>query len=114
MVNSVERLKQMKTFINHELTSWDCRAGLNSLIIRVDGTLAPCFPTYSATYDWGTIENPKMDEPQLSVMKQSCEEVLVSRPLNHILAFCYNDARVIRWLLRQAAHGFQGVRGNME
>jgi MoaA/NifB/PqqE/SkfB family radical SAM enzyme len=113
MVNSVERLNQMKTFINHELTYWGCRAGLNSLIIRVDGTLAPCFPTYSATYDWGTVENPKMDELQLKMMKQSCESTCFST-LNHILAFCYNDARVIRWLLRQAAHGFQGVHGNME
>jgi len=34
--------------------------------------------------------------------------------LNHILAFCYNDTRVIRWLFKQSLHGFQGVRGNME
>jgi len=46
-------------------------------------------------------------------MKQSCEKNCFST-LNHILAFCYNDARVIRWLGKQALHGFQGVRGNME
>jgi MoaA/NifB/PqqE/SkfB family radical SAM enzyme len=113
MVNSVERLQQMKTFIQHEMTEWGCRAGQSSLVIRTDGTLAPCFPTYSATHDWGTVENPKMEPLQLNVMKQSCEKTCFST-LNHILAFCYNDARVIRWLLRQAAHGFQGVRGNME
>ncbi|PSH04009.1 MAG: hypothetical protein CXZ00_09360 [Acidobacteria bacterium] len=113
MVNSVERLAQMKSFIKNDLHQWNCRAGLNSLIIRVDGTLAPCFPTYSATYDWGTVENPKMDPAQLKVMKQSCEKTCFST-LNHILAFCYNDARVIRWLAKQAMHGFQGVRGNME
>jgi MoaA/NifB/PqqE/SkfB family radical SAM enzyme len=113
MVNSVERLAEMKSFINKELTQWNCRAGQNSMIIRTDGTLAPCFPTYSATYDWGTIENPKMDGEQLKVMKQSCESHCFST-LNHILAFCYNDARVIRWLLKQAMHRFQGVRGNME
>lgn len=113
MVNSVQRLAEMKSFISHELDHWNCRAGLNSLIIRVDGTLAPCFPTYSATYDWGTIEAPKMEKQQLTVMKQKCEKNCFST-LNHILAFCYNDRRVIRWLLKQAAHGFQGVRGNME
>ncbi len=113
MVNSAERLSQMKSFIKQELTSWDCRAGQNSLIIRVDGTLAPCFPTYSATYDWGTIENPKMEDSQLKVMKQSCESTCFST-LNHQLAFCYNDGRVIRWLLKQAAHGFQGLTGSME
>jgi hypothetical protein len=33
--------------------------------------------------------------------------------LNHIVAWCYNDARVIKWLMNQARHGFQRVRGNM-
>jgi len=46
-------------------------------------------------------------------MKHECEPNCFST-LNHILAFCYNDARVLRWLLKQAAHGFQGVTGNME
>ena len=113
MVNSVQRLAEMKSFISRDLKSWNCRAGLSSLIIRVDGTLAPCFPTYSATYDWGTIESPKMDNSQLKIMKQECEANCFST-LNHILAFCYNDARVLKWLLSQAVHGFQGVRGNME
>ncbi len=113
MVNSVQRLAEMKSFMQHELTSWGCRAGLNSLIIRVDGTLAPCFPMYSATHDWGTIENPKMDVEHLTALKCNCESNCFST-LNHILAFCYNDARVIKWLFRQAAHGFQGVRGNMD
>lgn len=113
MVNSVQRLSEMKSFIKREMKSWNCRAGLNSLIIRVDGSLAPCFPTYSATHDWGTIENPKMEPSQLKVMKQGCETNCFST-LNHILSFCYNDGRVIRWLLKQAAHGFQGVQGNMD
>jgi len=113
MANSIERLAQMKEFIAHDLEHWNCRAGQNSLIIRTDGTLAPCFPTYSATYDWGTIENPKLDSAQLRVMKATCEKSCFST-LNHILAFCYNDTRVIRFLLKQAAHGFQGIRGNMD
>jgi MoaA/NifB/PqqE/SkfB family radical SAM enzyme len=113
MVNSVTRLAEMKKFINKELEEWGCRAGQNSMIIRTDGTLAPCFPTYSSNHDWGTIEAPRMDPKQLCAMKHECEPNCFST-LNHILAFCYNDARVLRWLLRQAAHGFQGVTGNME
>lgn len=113
MVNSVQRLSEMKKFINKDLKHWDCRAGLNSLIIRCDGTLAPCFPMYSAKFDWGTIEQPKMQPVQLQAMKETCEKNCFST-LNHILAFCYNDARVIRWLFKQALHGFQGVHGNME
>lgn len=83
----------------------------NPVFIRGEDHAA--IPTYSATYDWGTVEQPKMDNSQLKVMKQGCESNCFST-LNHILAFCYNDARVIRWLLKQAANGFQGVRGNME
>jgi len=113
MVNSVQRLAEMKKFMSKELEQWGCRAGLNSIIIRTDGTLAPCFPMYSAAHDWGTIEAPKMDCGQLKQMKRECENSCFST-LNHILAFCYNDTRVIRWLFKQALHGFQGVHGNME
>jgi hypothetical protein len=54
-----------------------------------------------------------MEPDQLATMKRTCESNCFST-LNHILAFCYNDARVIRWLFKQSLHGFQGVRGNME
>ncbi len=111
MVNSVERLAQMKQFVQGDLEDWSCRAGQNSLIIRVDGTLAPCVPLYSAGYDWGTIENQKFETTQLTEMKKECQKNCFST-LNHILAFCYNDQRVIRWLFQQAKHGFQGVSGN--
>jgi MoaA/NifB/PqqE/SkfB family radical SAM enzyme len=114
MLNSNERLAQMKSFVAGNLHDWNCRAGHNSLIIRVDGTLAPCFPLYSANYDWGTIENHKFETSQLKEMKKSCQTHCFST-LNHILAFCYNDARVIRFLLREAMHGFQGgIHGNMD
>ena len=113
MVNSTQRLSEMKSFIKGELHDWNCRAGQNSMIIRVDGTLAPCFPMYSAGYDWGTIENHKFEPAQLKEMKKTCQTHCFST-LNHILAFCYNDGRVIRWLFNQARHGFQGVRGNMD
>ncbi len=113
MVNSVQRLSEMKHFVKGSLGSWGCRAGQNSIVIRVDGTLTPCFPMYNTEYDWGTIEQPKFESEQLNQMKCKCEGECFST-LNHILAFCYNDARVIKWLLRQAAHGFQGIRGNME
>jgi MoaA/NifB/PqqE/SkfB family radical SAM enzyme len=114
MLNSVERLAEMKRFVrgaHHE--PWNCRAGQNTVIIRVDGTLAPCFPMYSATHDWGVVGSPKFDRRQLDEMKVTCEPNCYST-LNHIVGWCYNDGRVIRWLLKQARHGFQGVRGNFE
>jgi len=114
MLNSVERLAEMKRFLrgaHHE--PWNCRAGQNTVIIRVDGTLAPCFPMYSATEDWGVVGAPHFDSQKLSVMKKTCEPNCFST-LNHIVGWCYNDARVVKWLAKQAAHGFQGIRGNFE
>lgn len=113
MVNSVQRLQDMKAFMRGAVQEWNCRAGQNSLIIRTDGTLAPCFPLYSATYDWGAVENPKFDVAQLNDMKVSCQPHCFST-LNHNLAYCYDDARVIRWMLRQAKRGFRGVTGGFE
>jgi MoaA/NifB/PqqE/SkfB family radical SAM enzyme len=113
MTNSIERLAQMKQFMRGELEPWNCRAGQNTVIIRVDGTLAPCFPMYSATYDWGVVGSPKFERSQLQEMKQSCERHCFST-LNHIVGYCYNDRRVIQWLIRQARHGFQGIQGNFE
>jgi len=66
---------------------------------------------YSATHDRGTIEKHKFVVPQLDEMKKSCQTHCFSI-LNHNLGFCYNDARVINWVLKQAAHGFQGVTGS--
>ncbi len=113
MVNSVKRLHDMKDFMRGKVEPWNCRAGQNSLIIRVDGSLAPCFPMYSATYDWGAIENHKFEVRQLNEMKKSCQTHCFST-LNHNLGYCYDDGRVIRWVLRQALRGFQGVTGSFD
>ena len=113
IANSVERLAQMKDFMGGALGDWGCRAGQNTLIIRTDGTLAPCFPMYSASYDWGTIEQPRFERAQLAEMKRSCQPHCFST-LNHIVAYGYNDRRVIKWMLRQALGGFQSIKGNFE
>jgi hypothetical protein len=88
-------------------TDWNCRAGQNNVIIRTDGTVGPCFPMYAATYDWGTIEGHKFDSKQLQTMKQDCEKHCFST-LNHNLGYCYNDARVFKWLWKQARSGLKG------
>ena len=113
MVNSVTRLNDMKDFMRGKVEPWNCRAGQNSLIIRVDGTLAPCFPMYSATFDWGSIAHPKFDVRQLNEMKGACQTRCFST-LNHNLGYCYNDARAIKWVLKQAARAFQGVTGSFD
>ena len=113
MVNSTARLADMKRFMRGELQSWDCRAGQNSFVIRVDGSLAPCFPMYSSPADWGRVGEPKFDRQQLVSIKKDCQPHCFST-LNHNLAFCYNDRRVMKWISRQALRGFQGLTGSFE
>lgn len=113
MVNSTARLADMKKFMRGELQSWDCRAGQNSMIIRVDGSLAPCFPMYSSACDWGTVGCPKFANRQLCAIKNRCQPRCFST-LNHNLAFCYNDRRALKWVGQQAMRGFQGLTGSFE
>ena len=108
IINPIRHMEDMKQLMRGEVPEWDCRAGQNSLIIRTDGTLAPCFPMYSATYDWGAIENPKFDNKQLAEMKTECSKHCLST-CNYILAHCYNVRRILTWTFKQAMNGFRGV-----
>lgn len=113
MVNSVRRLGEMKAFMRGKLLDWNCRAGQNSIIIRTDGTLAPCFPMYSATQNWGVVGQPQFDFDQLRQIKPNCQPHCFST-LNHNLAYCYEAGRAIRWTLKQALRGFRGTSGSFE
>jgi len=86
---------------------WNCRAGQNNVIVRIDGTVAPCFPMYSASFDWGNIDQFSFNREQLTNMKKTCQKQCFST-LNHNLAYCYNDARVIKWMWENANRGFRG------
>lgn len=112
MANPIRHLEHMKQLMRGEVKwDWNCRAGQNSLIIRTDGTLAPCFPMYSATHDWGSVGNHRFDVRQLDEMKKSCMKHCLST-CNYILGYCYDSMRVLKWLLKQAMHGFRGASGS--
>jgi MoaA/NifB/PqqE/SkfB family radical SAM enzyme len=113
IVNQRERIIQMKQFMRGQIEPWGCRAGQNTIIVRVDGTLAPCFPLYSATYDWGVAGKPKFEAKQLSEMKKECELHCFST-LNHIVSYVYNNGRVIKWILKHAKTGFTTAQGTVE
>ena len=103
----------MKEFLRGHIEPWGCRAGRNTLITRTDGTLAPCFPMYSATHDWGVVGKPKFDKHQLTEMKKECELHCFST-LNHIVSYVYNNGRVIRWILKHAKNGFTQATSTVE
>jgi MoaA/NifB/PqqE/SkfB family radical SAM enzyme len=94
-------------------TDWNCRGGQNNVIVRTDGTVGPCFPMYAATYDWGNVENHKFDPAQLTEMKKTCQQHCFST-LNHNLGYCYNDARVIKWVWARVRSGFKGGARSFE
>jgi len=105
MVNSKAHLGRMKEFMRGKVESWNCRAGHNSCVIRTDGTLAPCFPMYSAQYDWGAVENHRFDVKQLDEMKKECNKHCLST-CQYVLGHYYNNQTVLRWIIKQALHGF--------
>jgi MoaA/NifB/PqqE/SkfB family radical SAM enzyme len=92
---------------------WDCRAGQNNVVVRTDGTVTPCFPMYSARQDWGSIEGHKFSPCQLTDMKKTCQKHCFST-LNHNLAYCYDDARVLKWLWKQLRNGLRGGARSFE
>jgi MoaA/NifB/PqqE/SkfB family radical SAM enzyme len=98
---------------NLRFADWNCRAGQNNVIVRTDGTVAPCFPMYSATYDWGNVDGHKFEQGQLAAMKKTCQQHCFST-LNHNLGYCYNDARVLKWLWKAARRGFKGGARSFE
>jgi hypothetical protein len=102
----------VNAFMRGQLQEWNCRAGQNSLVIRTDGSLAPCFSLYSATCDWGTAGKPNSSSQQLIEIKE-CQPHCFST-LNHTLAYCYDAGRIIRWLLKQTANGFRGTTGSVD
>src|ERR1700735_609924 len=72
--HQAELLASMPGIVQEEsgelrLAEWNCRAGQNNVIIRTDGTVAPCFPMYGETFDWGNIDHPKFDQAPLSAMQ---------------------------------------------
>ncbi len=145
MVNSVQRLQEMKTFMRMssgvdirkvgwygdgtglngqtasmlartpgivqdehgdlQFAEWNCRAGQNNVIVRTDGTVAPCFPMYAASYDWGNVGKCNFDKKQLTDMKSTCEKHCFST-LNHNLSYCYDTKRAMKWVWKQAMNGF--------
>ncbi len=111
MVNPIQHMQDMKLLMRGQVPPWQCRAGQNSLIIRTDGTLAPCFPMYSATHDWGVVGAHKFDVKQLDDMKVDCTKHCLST-CNYILGYCYDTLRVMTWAAKQAMHGFKGATGS--
>ncbi|EFK10246.1 radical SAM domain protein [delta proteobacterium NaphS2] len=110
MVNSIEHLKLMKDFIRHRLAPWPCRAGELSMVIRLDGSFAPCFELYGTREDWGDIyRGPRFDPVILAERKRECSPRCLSTcnfQVNHYTqSFLYS----LQWVAKHAYGRFFGV-----
>ena len=106
MVNSVEHLQAMKNFIRHQNVPWKCRAGYNSLVIRMDGTLAPCFELYASEKDWGKLFAPKFNHKDLELQKEECNKKCLST-CNYQVHHYYNSYTAgLQWVYKHFHRGF--------
>jgi radical SAM protein with 4Fe4S-binding SPASM domain len=109
MVNSVEHLCAMKPFIRRTLAPWPCQAGKSSMVIRLDGSFAPCFEFYGSDEDWGNIyEGPKFDADRLSKIKEQCTPTCLSTCNFQVCHYSSSLLYTIQWL---AKHAYSSVLG---
>jgi hypothetical protein len=62
--------------------------------------------------DW-LIEKQKAGDTTLNSVERLAEMKRFVRGA-HMVSWCYDDGWVIRWMLKQARHGFQSIHGNLE
>jgi hypothetical protein len=105
VLNSKSHLTAMKRFVRDGSSGadWGCRAGKYSCVIRMDGTLAPCFEQYLGTMDCGRIGSPRFDQDALNKLKRECTKHCLSTcnfNVSHYSGHFYN---AVKWLL---VHGY--------
>ena len=110
MVNSVEHLRAMKRFIRHELPPWQCAAGRLTMVIRLDGTFAPCFELYASKEDWGSIyDGPKFDASRLERQKQICSPHCLSTCNFQVNHYTRSILYSMQWVAKHAYAHFLGI-----
>ena len=110
MANSVEHLQAMKPFIRQELPPWDCKAGTLSMIMRLDGTFAPCFELYGAKEPWGSIyDGDQFDAKSLAKRKKDCSPHCLSTCNYQVKHYTGSIWYSFQWLTKHAQSHFFGV-----
>lgn len=106
MVNPIAHLEAMKQFMRGQVVQWDCRAGHNSMFIRVNGTLVPCFTLASSKEDWGDVFSGYRFDPEgLKAMKRECTKHCLST-CQYNLSHYYNiSTGTLRWVAKHARTG---------
>ena len=110
MVNSLEHLQSMKLFIRRQLSPWPCQAGQVTMVIRLDGSFAPCFELYGDNEDWGNIyEGPKFDQVKLEERKRMCSPHCLSTCNFQSYHYTRSGLYTLQWVIKHAYARFMGV-----
>lgn len=110
MVNSLDHLQAMKRFIRHEGPPWSCRAGELSMIIRLDGSFAPCFELYGAEENWGNIYGgPQFDLAKLRNQKKECSPHCLSTCNYQINHYTRGMLYSLQWVAKHTYGNFLGT-----
>ncbi|MCH8928015.1 MAG: radical SAM protein [Candidatus Marinimicrobia bacterium] len=106
MVNVIEHLEDMKKFMRGQAVDWKCRAGHNSVFIKADGTLSPCFPLSNANKDWGNIsEGFRLDHDELKEQKKECTPHCLSTCQYNVSHVYQLGTRALMWAFKHARMG---------
>lgn len=97
IANSPQHFVDAKKFIRGEPIEWDCRAGVNTVVIMPSGRLAPCFEMFNDGHDWGCVGQPRFEGGHLADMKQRCVPRCMST-CNYTTAYYNNLATVFGWI----------------
>ena len=97
IANSPQHFLAAKRFIRGEPVRWSCRAGINTLVIRTDGRLTPCFEFFNDPNDWGVVGEPKFDRARLAELKKRCNGRCLST-CNFTSAYYGRLATVFEWV----------------
>ena len=110
MVNSVDHLGAMKLYIRNQLPPWPCMAGQVSMIIRLDGSFAPCMELFGSTEDWGNIyDGPRFDSARLLRQKQECSSRCLSTCNYQVNHYTQSMIYSLQWVAKHAYANFFGI-----
>jgi len=110
MVNSLDHLRAMKPFIRHQWPHWPCRAGEFTMIIRLDGSFAPCFELYGEENNWGNLhDGPKFDTLMLRHQKQKCSPHCLSTCNYQVNHYTHSIIYALQWVAKHAYSHFFGT-----
>lgn len=110
MVNSIEHLKAMKDFIRGKMNPWPCKAGILSMVIRLDGSFAPCFEMYGSQEYWGDIyQGARFDRHRLAELKETCSKRCLSTCNFQVYHYTKSLLYSLQWVAKHAYSHFLGV-----